>query len=685
MPSAPLSSAGYMSTYAYQNALADVLESIPDVTWPDSIQTFAKMRTDPQLTAVLNAYTLPLRAAPKFIDPAGCRAEVVKLVADDLGLPVLGAENVPGPARRRGVDFNEHFRVALLNLVYGHMPFAQRYEIVNGKARLVELAERMPSTITDILTDDAGNLSGILQFGEKSIIPARNLVWYCHEREGAAWHGRSMLRPAYGAWLLKHEMWRVMATSSRRFGMGVPVVNAPAGATDAQIRQAHELSISIRSGEQAGVGLPNGFTYALQGMTGSAPDTLSFTRYLDGQMAQMALASVLNLDASPNGSRALGETFVNLLMLSLNGIANEMATVLTKLAVQMVDYNYGETENAPRIVISDVGAESETTVDAIVALIGAGAIVPDPDLEAWVRERLSLPEKGEPEAPEPMPVPEPTAEPEDVPGQPIAARRRARMRRSQVAATLPSTMRNLKPHEITATVDPEKLDSQWSSVLDNLVRNWASISRSQREQITDQIAAAIDDNKIDQLAALAVDSSDAAQMLTDALETMALTAADEAAREAERQGVSVPDVEIDPDYLSSISTAVAAILASTYANAAGREALRIATPGRSGAEIADGVDDHLRQLSDSFLNDQLGNALSTAQNAGRLAVMTAAPNAKYYASEVLDKNTCKNCRAIDGQQFESLEQAAEAYASGGYTECLGRLRCRGIVVAVWDD
>jgi hypothetical protein len=669
-----------MSTYAYQNALADVLETIPDVTWPDSVQTFAKMRTDPQLTAVLNAYTLPLRTAPKYVDPAGCRAEVVRMVADDLGLPVLGTKNVPGAARRRGVDFNEHFRIALLNLVFGHMPFAQRYEIVDGKARLVELAERMPSTITDILTDDAGNLSGILQFGEKDIIPARNLVWYCHEREGAAWHGRSMLRPAYGAWLLKHEMWRVIATSSRRFGMGVPIVNAPPGATDAQLRQAHELSIAIRSGEQAGAGLPNGFTYTLQGMTGSAPDTLAFTRYLDGQMAQMALASVLNLDASPNGSRALGETFVNLLLLSLNSVANEMATVLTKLAVQMVDYNFGEQENVPRIVIGDVGAEPEATLDAVIALIQAGAIVPDTDLENWVRERWNLPEKGEPEEVELPPVPGIEPEPEDEPPAPVAARRNRRVR-----AALPTGMRDLKPHEITATVDPAKLDSQWSTALESLVRNWTAISKAQREQITDQIAAAIDDNAIDRLAALAVDSSDAAQMLTDALETMATNAADEAAREAERQGVSVPEIDPDPGNLPDIASAVAAILASTYANAAGREAIRISTPGRTGADVADGVDDHLRQLSDSFLNDQLGNALSTAQNAGRLAVMSAAPAAKYFASEVLDKNTCKNCRAIDGEQFESLDEAAEAYASGGYTECLGRLRCRGIIVAVWDD
>lgn len=683
--SAPRTAPGYMSEYSgWNQALSEVLETIPDVTWPQSVQTYGRMRTDPQLTAVLNAYTLPLRAAPKYVDPAGCRADVVGLIADDLGLPILGKNAEPGPARRRGIDFGQHFRTALLNLVFGHMPFAERYEIIDGKARLVELAERMPSTITDIFTENDGKLAGVLQFGEKKIIPAKDLTWYCHEREGSAWQGRSMLRPAFGAWLLKHEMWRVMATGSRRFGVGVPIVNAPPGATDVQIRQAHELSTAIRSGEQAGAGLPDGFTYTLAGMTGSVPDTLSFIRYLDSQMAQMALASVLNLDASPNGSRALGETFVNLMLLSLNGIADEMASVLTNLAVKMVDYNFGTDENVPRIVIGDVGSKPEVTAEAIVALIGAGAIVPDTDLEAWVRERYSLPEKGEPE-PVPAPALPPVEDddpPESAPGRmgQVAARRRRSVR-----AAVPADMRNLKPHEITATVDPEKLDSQWSTALDALIRNWSSISRAQRLAIAEQIEAAVSDDKVDALAALAVDSSDAAVLLAEALETMAHDAADEAIQEAGRQGVSVPEPEVDTDRLIEVAGVVAAIIASGATNAAGREALRVWTPGVTGADVADMVDDHMRSLSDSYLSDQLGNALSVAQNVGRHAVMSAAPKARYFASEVLDKNTCEKCRKIDGQEFTDLDSANESYASGGYVECLGRLRCRGIVVAVWND
>lgn len=693
--SPPRTSSGYMSeNLGWNRALNDVLETVPELLYPESVATYGKMRNDPQLTAVLNAYTLPLRQAPKYVDPAGCKAEVVNLIADDLGLPVLGKENKPGPARRRGVDFDEHFRIALLNLIFGHMPFAQRYEILDGKARLAELAERMPTTITEILTTDEGYLAGMLQFGEKDPVPAKNLVWYVHEREGSAWQGRSMLRSAYGPWLIKHEMWRVLATSNRRFGMGVPTVNAPAGATGEQIEQAKLLAAAVRVGDQSGVGLPDGFTLNLQGITGSTPDTLAFIRYLDGQMAQMALASVLNLDASPNGSRALGDTFVNLLLTSLNAIANEMASTLTKLAVQMVDYNWGEQENAPRIVIGDAGSRPEITAEAIVALMGAGAVTPDDELEAWVRERWTLPEKPDEPEPEPVPMPpspdDPSVDPmmPPEPGQPmtggqVAARRYGRRTRALRATA--ANRRELTDIEAASSVNPDKLDQQWTSQLDSLLRNWSTISRAQRQELTDQIQAAVNDDKIDALAELAVDSEDAAAMLADAMLAMADDAAAEMKREAKDQGVTVSGEEIDEDRIMETAAAVATLVGTSLATSAGREALRIWAPGDSGADVADGVDDHMRSLSDSYLQDQLGNALSMAQNHGRQAVLSAAPPAKYFASEVLDSNTCKNCRAIDGQQFVDMDEAEQAYVSGGYRLCLGRLRCRGIVVAVWDD
>jgi hypothetical protein len=405
---APRTLAGYASDVGlYGSLMQDALESVPALAWPESVRTYHAMRFDPRLTATVNAYMLPLRSACYAVDPAGCRDEVVQLIADDLGISILGADNKPGPARRRGVNFREYLRVALLSLIYGHMPFAIGGEVRASAGgpmrwRLNELSERMPSTITQILTDKAGRLTGIQQFGDDPAIPVDSLVWTAHEREGANWQGRSMLRPAYGAWLIKHEMWRVMATANRRFGAGTPIVEAPPGATDAQIKDAARLAQSMRVGDQGGAGLPNGYTAKLMGIVGGVPDTLGFVRYLDQQMAEMALAGVLSLDASPNGSRALGETLIGLLEMSWAAVATEITTPLTSLAIRMVDWNWGEDEPAPNIVATDI-ARPEVTTESIVALVGAGAITPDPTLEGWLRERMDMPEAD--------PVPEPAVDP----------------------------------------------------------------------------------------------------------------------------------------------------------------------------------------------------------------------------------------------------------------------------------
>ncbi|MER7500452.1 DUF935 family protein [Nonomuraea pusilla] len=666
--SAPTRDIGHLDSN-YGVWYGDLLEQIPDLTWPLSARTYSLMRTDPQLTAVLAAYTLPIRRATWSVDPAGCRPEVVQLVADDLGLPILGVDAEPGPARRRGVRWADHVRLALLSLTFGFMPFERRYAIVNGQARLINLGERMPHTIGQIQLAADETVQSITQnLAAVRPIPANRLVWYVHDREAANWTGRSLLRPAYGAWLIKHELWRVHATSSRRFGMGVPNVEAPPGATPAQVAEAQRLASAMRVGDRAGVGLPNGFKIQLTGLTGSVPDVLGFVKYLDQQMSRQALAGLMDLGDTSNGSRALGDSFLDLFLLSLQTIADEIADTATVgqqgmpgIVTDLVNLNFSEDEPCPRIVVSDVGSRQEVTAQAIEQLMRSGALSPDPALEAYVRQAWRLPERVE------APAPPPPAPVREDPPTPIAAARPRRQLRA--AAPGPGL---------------EAVQEAWQTALDGLLEEWPDITEAWRDQLAEQIQAAIDDGHLQALTELTIDSSDAAELLAVAMLELADTSAEQMVADAQAQGAPVEQPPVEEDELSVVAAAVVALLAAGLAGAAAAAALRLAVPGASGAAVAAQVTATLAALSLRAVRDQVGGALSHAQASGRFSVLRKAPVAQYVADETLDRNTCKPCRDLDGTVFEDLAAAEAAYGTGSYVGCLGGVRCRGQVVAVWD-
>jgi hypothetical protein len=241
------------------------------------------------------------------------------------------------------------------------------------------------------------------------------------------------------------------------------------------------------------------------------------------------------------------------------------------------------------------------------------------------------------------------------------------------------------PIEAKAKTDFGAIQAAWMSALDKAVEDWSAISDQQRQDLTDQVQRAIDAGEFAALADLTADSADGASLLADAMTAMAESAVADLLGEADAQGVTVPEPMFDAQRLTEVARVTAALLSDSLAGAAGKRAVQVAVPGMSGADVAAKVDEHLAGLSDAFLRDNLGSALSTAQNAGRLAALDAAPTATYYASEVLDQSTCEFCAAIDGHQFESLSDAAAAYTNGGYVDCAGFLRCRGIMVAVWNE
>lgn len=264
---------------------------------------------------------------------------------------------------------------------------------------------------------------------------------------------------------------------------------------------------------------------------------------------------------------------------------------------------------------------------------------------------------------------------------------------SMTAAGVPR--RKLTDFEIQSRADFAMIDKQWDDAVGAALHDYTRAEAEQRAQLREQIAHAVDTDDLGSLDQLHVDVDHMASLLADHMYRLAMTAGKEMQREAEHQGVTVPEWDLNQsltastaaDVLTSVARVTARALGLGLVRSAASRALTFVTSGRSGRQVAAKVDQDLKDLSTRSPREFIGTAMSSAQNTGRMAVLRVAPAGVYMATEVLDKNTCAPCRTIDGTEFTSLTAAAEAYPSsgGGYANCAGGGRCRGTMIAVWGS
>lgn len=400
------------------NALnPDPYELNEALKWPRSLSVYDQMTTESQVISVLRAVQLPILATKWRVDPAGASDEVAEWVARDLGLPLVGSDNAP-PRRTAGrFSWRRHLREALLSLRYGHMAFEQLYAYDpedNGRAALVKLEARMPRRIVRINVGTDGELISIEQnpavqqladgtmLGAtwvpvgvgRIIIPENRLVYYVNEQEPGDWIGRSLLRAAYKNWLIKDDLLRTQALALKRNGMGIPVYTG--AEKDEDLARGWQIAQELRSGETAGAAIPFGAMLHLQGVDGQVPEMDSAIAYHDQQMARAVLAHFLNL-GTQTGSWALGASFQDFFVMSLQSVAQDICdTAQQHIVEDIVSINFGVDEPCPRLVFEPIGSQQPLTAAVILALRQAGMIIPDRELEQFVRDAFGMPEKTVP-------------------------------------------------------------------------------------------------------------------------------------------------------------------------------------------------------------------------------------------------------------------------------------------------
>lgn len=404
---APVTERGYVTPQTdWQHW--DENEKVPELQWPNSVHVFARMaREDGRVASLLQAIGLPIRRTTWRVDSNGARPEVTEFVAENLGLAIKG-EQVPRPRpRSRGrFSWSEHLQTALLQLTYGHSFFEQVYFIDDaGMARLRKLAPRPAASISRINVARDGGLMSIEQHGDPGPlhevakqnkgIPIDRLVVYVRDPEPGQWIGKSILRPAYKHWLLKDEFLRIQAATARRNGMGVPMYQGPAGASEADLAKGRQMASEYKGGMNSGLAIPEGADFKLLGVNGNLPDMQQAINYHDKQIALAGLAHFLNLDGG--GSYALASVQESVFTQSVQAFTETICDTANKHIVEdLVDINFGPDEPAPRIVFDEIGSKKDAVAGALKTLVDAGILFPDRTLEEAVRDDYGLPSKDTP-------------------------------------------------------------------------------------------------------------------------------------------------------------------------------------------------------------------------------------------------------------------------------------------------
>jgi len=369
-------------------------EYLSELSGTRAMKVYDEMRkSDATVKSALLAIQLPIRRAQWFITPAS-EDEKDKEVAEFIKKALFDYMTI---------TWDDFLRQALLSTTYGVMIFEKVFEIknINGRTWICwrKFAPRLPkSVIAWQQTDGTDGITQSTQSGTNVSIPIEKLVVFVNEKEGDNWWGISSLRAAYKHWYMKKNLEVIDAILHERQGLGVPFVKLPPSASQEDKNTAQTILENMRAHDQGFLIEPDGITVEFKDMkAGTVKDAARAIDYHDRLITKAVLAQFLNLGSGASGSYALSQDHSALFLQSIEAIANGIADVINKYAIQeLVDLNFNGITSYPKL---DFAGISRTDVDSLSVayqrLTQSGGIKAIEADDTYLRKIMGLPEKTE--------------------------------------------------------------------------------------------------------------------------------------------------------------------------------------------------------------------------------------------------------------------------------------------------
>ncbi len=282
----------------------------------------------------------------------------------------------------------------------------------DGLVAWQKLPIRAQETLYQWEYDGNDNLTALIQMPppdyEFITIPAEKLLFFRTKSRKGNPEGRSILRNAYRDWYFKRRIQEIEGIGVERDLAGFPTLTAPEGMNiwdtddpDMNIIRARAEAIvtNIRRDSLEGIVMPFGWKLELLSTGGRRQfDTNAIIERYDTRIAMTVLADFVLLGHQDVGSFALSSNKTHMFAMAICSYLDIICEVFNSKAIPQLlamngDHFAGVTD-FPTLTHGDV---EDTDIgplgDFLSKMTAAGLIVPDEEIEDYLREVSGLPER----------------------------------------------------------------------------------------------------------------------------------------------------------------------------------------------------------------------------------------------------------------------------------------------------
>lgn len=262
--------------------------------------------------------------------------------------------------------------------------------------------------------DSADNLVAMVQRPAPDYteiaIPAEKLLLFRTKSNKNNPEGRSILRNAYRDWYFKKRIQEIEGIGIERDLAGFPVLYAPEGMdiwndSDPDMQKAYAAATSyvegLRRDTLQGAVFPSGWRLELLSSSNTRSiDTDKIIERYDNRMAMTVLADFLTLGHQNVGSFALSSDKTALFAAAIGAYLDMICEVFNKKAIpDLLDINgdfFQGITDYPQLTHGDIeSTELETLSSYVNKVVSCGAMMPDEELENYLRNLAGLPERSD--------------------------------------------------------------------------------------------------------------------------------------------------------------------------------------------------------------------------------------------------------------------------------------------------